>query len=132
MDRTVAYYRENPSDWHSLVDLNGDGVEEAIATTTFTVDESGKLDNVDGVTGNRPFCVFHQRDGKWTPLMEEDFWCRDYSIEKTTVNGWAVLSSMSRLNIAAYPVDVYAYEDGGYRIIYEHTVRPWEEQSESR
>lgn len=127
LEETVAYYRDHPSKWLTLIDLNHDGVNEALATTTFVVDESGELHLADGVTGNRPFNVFREQDGKWLPMMEEDFWCRDYSIESTKVNGWPVITSTSRLSISEYPVSVYAYESGGYRIIYEHTFRPWEE-----
>jgi hypothetical protein len=132
LERTSAYYRDNPAHWLYEIDLNGDGVDEAIVNTNLFIDEAGKLGNADGVTGNRPRCVFHLRDGSWHPLVQEDFWCRDYTVHEETVNGWAVLSSMSRLSIAEYPVEVYAYEDGRYRIIYEHTWIPREDPPDSR
>ncbi|MEM9345688.1 MAG: hypothetical protein AAGB26_03620 [Planctomycetota bacterium] len=132
LEETASYYRDHPSNWLTLIDLNHDGINEAIATTTFAVDESGELHLADGVTGNRPFNVFREQDGKWLPMMEEDFWCRDYSIESTKVNGWPVITSTSRLSISEYPVSVYAYEAGAYRIICDHMFRPWEEPTESR
>ncbi|MBX2850255.1 MAG: hypothetical protein KTR15_00750 [Phycisphaeraceae bacterium] len=85
----------------------------------------------DGAAGNRPFIVFHQTKGRWNTIREE-FWCRDYTVHEAKVNGWAVLSSISRSSIAEYPVEVYTYESGRYSIIYEHTFMPREDPPESR
>ncbi|MEM6257397.1 MAG: hypothetical protein AAGI37_03675 [Planctomycetota bacterium] len=73
LEKTATYYRDHPSEWLTPIDLDLDGTNEAIVTTTFAVDGSGELHLADGVTGNRPFNVFHEQGGEWVPMMQEDF-----------------------------------------------------------
>ncbi|MBX2850254.1 MAG: DUF1194 domain-containing protein [Phycisphaeraceae bacterium] len=39
LEKLAAFYEENPDKWRHDIDLNGDGINEAICTNTFWADK---------------------------------------------------------------------------------------------
>jgi hypothetical protein len=118
IDKTAAYYRQHPSAFR-MIDLNCDGVEEAICLGDYVIYPGEGKVFIRGYTGNGPILIMHRSNGSWE--MIADVSGLDYEIMQVSINGWPVLAQVGRLGIDAYPTTVHVYDDGRYKPVVTFT-----------
>lgn len=107
-----------------MIDLNGDGTEEAICFPAKSVYSDDDPYNPCGATGNCPGYIFQKLGGKWYPIA--DLSGSMHHIEEQSINGWPVVTSTWKMGGQQHEVKVHVYENGRYRVLHTYTFVPWE------
>lgn len=118
---TLQYYATNDDPWR-MIDLNGDGVDEAICEAYYAVFEPGKPQYIGGATGNGPRFIFQQIDQQWYRIA--DLSGVSYEILDKKVNDWPVLLSTWHLGGPETGTAVYVFEGDRYKPVHQYEEHP--------
>ena len=110
---------QTPSPGH-MIDLNGDGVDECFASSTWMIRKDGSRDMIVGASGNRTYYLLAQQDGGWIALNE--FGGNDYHFRESRTLGWPDIETASNVGADDYNY-VYHWNGSRYEMV-EQIVYP--------
>jgi len=106
----------------TFVDLNGDGVDEALFENGIYVDKAGRETSCDGMQ-NRSWAVMRNRSGAWEVVGSGWGSLCPPLVLKGTTHGWRDLESGYHLSVAEGAVHLYQFDGERYRLT-KVTERP--------
>ena len=116
---TANYYRESGIEWRKI-DLDQDGVDEAICSPSHAVFKGDKPHSVMGATGNGPCFLFRQYDGNWIQIADlsgETYW-----IDEQRFNDWPIIITDWDMGGHERGRKVLAFDGVAYRSVHQYSI----------
>lgn len=104
-----------------MIDLNDDGVDEAVCQASMAVFEPGKPQYIGGATGNAPLFVFQEINGRWRLIASMSG--VDHEFLDKRVNGWPVLLNTWHLGGPETGTAVMIYDQDRYKTVHTYEQR---------